>query len=565
MRGGDNVKSASQTESSVFAEIGGGASALPIRPLDIPRPVLWGFGIFLLGIVLAVYGPIMSYPRILDDWRWAYGLSDAPFFRALKQIVTSTGMTFYRPASALFHLMAWRAFGENVLIYHVVAIGLLTACGMLSALIAYAFTGRRLLAVGAGVLFVTASPIHMDSMLWSVGINDLGCTTGVLLAAWLLMQGRYRGSACMFLVAMSFKESAIWFPVFALAVLGFRSGWKMALRRWVAFLAAGLIYAAIRALNSMAVHVAPSSAYAVHGEASSVAGTALHYAVWLGQLLFPPLAGSPALDQWAEEMKTVPTVAISVALALALLFVFLIARALRGMGRGGAVEATLAVWLALAPLLFLFLPNHLYRYYLNLALLPFLLLFLIGASWALRCLRVKPDIERILLASIIAALAVGNGMFFRAREREGLHSRMVHGTNSLISRGASARMMENYIKSHREAFPEGAWIILSGLDTWGAYKSLGPRLWLNDRTVHACDVSDTRVDARGLYVSSQTVGIRAIMDLRTPPEKYYLKLSRVRALFVRDGKLQDATGEFLDACQQEARRMRNEASAAPVK
>jgi hypothetical protein len=509
---------------------------------------------FLLGVVLAVYGPVFAYPLIQDDWKWMYELWRSPPKETLASILDPRGALFYRPLSGLFHFGAYHLFGAEAVAYRVAAVALLAISGLLADLMALAVTGRRLLGGCCGFLFVTASSVHMDPMLWGVGINDLACMTGMFLAMLLLLQAKFRMSAVVFLASLYFKESGIWFPALALFVLVLRQGFRMSVKPWLPFAAAWMVYGLTR-LGGVQAHRLPADhPYAVSFHPSALAANAICYAEWLVGLLVPPLATWERFGLFLWQVRSAPAVAAAVVFAVVLLCAAILYHACRAARRGGAAICIPMFWLMLALSIFLLMPNHLYRYYLNLALIPFFLLFLIGVAWLLERLRLSQAVQNAALAALVAGIGIWNASFFRLRHHEGLGQRFLAGTNSLIARGTSVRIAKNFVESRRDRIPEGACLVFAGLDTWGFLKSAGPRVWLRDRTALACDVSDVGVDEGGLYVSAAPAALQAILMTNVPPRRVHPDQSRIRALVMKDGRLHEVAPEALSDYLREMKR-----------
>jgi hypothetical protein len=142
----------------------------------------------------------------------------------LRQILTEPYFANYSPMHILSYLLDYSLAGANPWVFHLSSILWAGVTAGLVYLLAVALTGRRTVAVAAGVLFVT-HPAHVEAIAWISSRKDLVAAAFALVA--ILMYIRYRrgrrsrwrwyaGTVILFGIAVAGKLSVVVVPAILL-------------------------------------------------------------------------------------------------------------------------------------------------------------------------------------------------------------------------------------------------------------------------------------------------------------------------------------------------------------
>ena len=160
--------------------------------------------------VAATYWKVLKYPFIQDDWGILFSIVEMDDFEIVQQAFLPEGKLFYRPLGITYFVLAHLFFGLNSLGYHLLALGLHFVNSLLVVRISGLFLqGNKLLPWLAGILYGTAIAVHMDPLLWIVGIYDLACAFFFFSSFILFTKQRHIQSAWVLALAMLFKKSAV--------------------------------------------------------------------------------------------------------------------------------------------------------------------------------------------------------------------------------------------------------------------------------------------------------------------------------------------------------------------
>ena len=491
----------------------------------------------------------------MDDWKWMHhirALSPRAFLLELFQPVDAF---FYRPLSGLWHFLVWHGFQGDALPYRVVSLLALAASGWVVYRIGLHLFARmqegggpvQVPAFCAAVLYVTATSIHMDPMIWGVGINEHGSLLFSLLAVWLLLRGMHRRAAACFLVSLLFKESTLWFPFLAAGVAWVRRDrsrpFTSLIPAILPYLLVAGVFLALRLAGDPVTGLGAQHPYVLRLTWRGLQALGMTYASWLFMALIPMGAENAIIHQVLDRLvrPQVAGVVLAMLPVLAAGIFLWIGRGVRAARKGGLL---LAAWLLLGGGLYLLLPNHVYRYYLLSALSPALLLATWMAAQALARAGLPPRLVSLVVAAWTCWAAVAGAAYFRHRCAEGLEQRFHEGTNFLIARGTAVQLAREYLQAQRPRIPRGAVLVFTGVDAWGFYKSAGPRLWLDDPELVAANLADIGLDERGWYFDRPPAQMRALFPGDRAAGRREVDAARVRMLAVEQGRVVDRTADF---------------------
>lgn len=461
-----------------------------LRAMKPPVRLLLCAALVLGAVLLGAYAGAFAFPFALDDWGKLNGFDAAGgWSEILRFCCEPRGRLFYRPLSHLSAALLHAGWPDQPAAYHVYNLFLLGLAAALAGAVAHALTGRRTLGVGVALLYAAATPIHLDTQLWMVGLNDLS-VAGLTFAALLLhLRGRPLPAALTWGAALLFKEAAIYLPFVAAVASLIRldhpppARRALAWRTWGPYVAVCAVYALLKLAGQSPAGLEDSHPYALSIAPESFATRLGYYVRWLSYAACPALASSTGWLDLASRLFGQPAL-LTLLLTGGLLGTLVLAR-LRG-GRDLRVTALAWWWLvaALAPVAPL--ANHAYRYYLLTALPAALLLALQVLEAALHPLaRRRPRAAQAAFA-LLLTLAAGSGIAYaRARLAEGLDQRFVEGTNELVRRGTATRLVAEQLPRLIPHPPAGGVIVFENLDVYGFGPSHGVRRWYRDPTLRA--------------------------------------------------------------------------------
>jgi hypothetical protein len=518
-----------------------------VTPLFPTRAAAWLYTLLLLATVVFCYRPVLSYPFVQDDW----GLVDAVVNFSNAEYIARFGLPhgrlMYRPLSMGYHLVVQRLCGPNPVVVHALAMAWLALCAGLTARVLFHLTGDRVLALSSGLLFIGATPIHANAMMWAVGVNALLGPAFALASFLLHLGGRTRWAALVFLAACFFYEGAVFFPAVFLLHAWLTGGSQRGIRRIVHAVrvaAPSLIALAIVFLPKLQT-ANPAGLPAAHPYSAQpftwrvLVGLA-HYARWMLDGLFPWLAECPAKERLFEQALVHHAGLLALAVALAL------SAAALAMARRRPASwvawLTLMAWSVLALTPFVTLVNHAYRYFLIYALTPVLGLAL-GAALAV--------LRRRLAAAPVAAAAVllcalhvlAGERYIAHRDAEGLNSRFTDGTCSLVHKARIVTLAQQALRDLGPRLPPGAHVVFGNVEVWSFRREYGPRLWTGDRALDVINAYYTGHDEKGAYVEGDPADpVSAVMGVGEA--RRYLDIDKLFVLWLVDGMLVDRTAEF---------------------
>jgi hypothetical protein len=531
VHGGGPVSHRAQPSSANFEDTSGrgdadagGKSYRPVRPArrfsrmsfsrashDVPRAraehwsvraFLGAFTVLVLSVG-AVFWRTVTYPLIQGDWGILEALQNDGSWEFVKSALSPAGQLFFRPVGRLYLAALYHVFGLNPAGYHVTALCLHVVNAALVARVGSLLTGRPVAAWAAAMLYGVAVNVHLEPLLWAVGVYELSATFFVLLSLNFFLGNRLTVSALTFFFALFSKEAAI-FLILLLPVLEIQNGGLTALsgravvRLWRHLLVVG-IYGVVRLAGVSPLTLEPWHPYYISRRPGVLLDNAVVYGRWSLEALAPIKdSGLPELCQrmaLAGGKWTLVGVAIA-GVGAALYFV-------RANGLWGTPACRFALsaiaWAGLGLIPVLVMPNHRYQYYLTYSLIPLALLTVVAVESLVTRMGGNRAVVVALLVGWVLLATWSSERFFAAKD----HARMdawVEGTNGLISRAYTVNMVSDGLKRSHSRLPAGTLLVFQGIDVWAFRKDSGPRVWYGDASIRVFDARFVHCEAGRLVV-----------------------------------------------------------------
>jgi hypothetical protein len=455
----------------------------PYSPAATPPGLTLILAGLLAATILLVYGRLLSYPLIQDDWIRLEQALTPDTAHMLKDEFSPLAKRLYRPLGAVYFLALGTAFQSSAVGAHLVNLSLHLGSALLVAAIIGRITRDPAIGWLAAFLFAAAAYIHIDALPWASGIFDGASDFLGLLSLWLFLRGRSKWAALVYACALLFKEGVLFLPfvIGALALLDGRTHERGRLfhivqRTW-SFGAVFAFFAAVKTVGLIGLPSDPHDPYALRLVGPHVIRNLATYAAWSIRALWP-----------SHETSSAAAAVVLIAAALLLSAGSLMTRTPESKNVARAV-AVLAVWSIAALGMYLFLPNHVYVYYLTFGLPALFGLLLMGIRIAGGFLRLSSRVTTTVMVAATVASITSSFFYFRGIDRRGLDQPYVGGTNDLVRRAVTVTRVRQGLLAH-EAFPENALLLFRNVDVWAFGKSSGPRLWYRDPTIRAYDVKD---------------------------------------------------------------------------
>lgn len=452
----------------------------------------------LATLILAAYWRVLKFPFIQDDWGWLLRFQTESRGAILKTIFTFKGVVYYRPLAELYLYIMYLVFGANSLPFHVAALALHFASACLIVAIARALVRDELIAWASGFVYALAVAVLLESLLWAVGICDVGASFFFLLAILLFVRERTVGSAIACFVACLFKESAIVLPIilFGYVVIArARAGGKQTLARMRKLTPMAIVLIVMIVIKSMGVHLQAlpvSDPYAVRFSGPHIGTFLGKYVFGMFQSFFP-----------FGEPKSTAFKSVLVSLAIFLVTTsWLVTRPRRDEAVARAHWFVL-LWLSVALLPYLFLRNRWDRYYAMQSVPAFIILTFLQLRTLGTAVRLGYRYSRFLVA-LVGCFAVVSS-FWRAdiALQGGLEPRTLpEGNNNFIMKAALVDIVHDDLMKYLPAPPHDAVIVLANTNVWAFNKDSGPRVWYGDRSLSVYPMENLKVDSTGVYIQN---------------------------------------------------------------
>ena len=255
-----------------------GADTGGLQPM--PRTIL---SLALVAFAYCCYAPTLWLPLVQDDW----GLIELFALGSREELVTRvfdpSANLFLRPLGIGVLWLEHLVFGSDAIGYRLVALTMHAATGLLVVACM-----RRILrdpnsAWITGFLYVGATTMHVDNLVWAVGIYQLGATACSLLAVLATTYRRPLLAGGAVLMALGFRESALVLPAVVFAVAWLR-GRQLRLALWQS-VPAGLVvlaYLPLKSLGTSLFALDPAHPYAA-GLGSHIWRNLTLYVKWTAQ------------------------------------------------------------------------------------------------------------------------------------------------------------------------------------------------------------------------------------------------------------------------------------------
>lgn len=483
-------------------------------PPDAParRPRWDHLGAALIPIItLAVFWRTIPLPFIQDDWGHIVSFKLHRPLALVAHFLDPRHRIFYRPAAWTYLLAVFTIFGGRAWVFHLLALLAHGLNAWLTARLVTTLTRERRLGLCAGLLYAAAVAIHLDTLLWAVGIYDVGAAFFALATLNLFLAGRTGWSAASFLLGTLFKDPVLVLPPL-LAVLEFSrkpgAPRERARRAGLCVLPHAALVLLLVAAKLVVGGRSPAALpthhpYYVALTGPHIAGNLLRYAAWLFQALVP-----------LGEAHRIPAAWMVGLLAIGIGLVML-----RGPTDRRRILSTLVFWMLLSFLPFVFLPNHTYRYYALYALPAFLALVLVVVRDLLIMMGLRQGWQPIMGGLVTASLLLSTVQSARLFKEGPAPSILADGTNLLIQRACTVNLVRTQLRHYVERPEDGAVILLDGVELWSFNKDSGPQAWYTNFTLRTYYLKDLRVDEAGLFLDS---------PVRTQVEDYLGRTDRER-------------------------------------
>lgn len=338
--------------------------------------------LLLLALIFTVYARVITFPFIQDDYTYLNDFKEGGVTSRLRP-----AGHFYRPLAALYLYGMYKTFGACPAPFHVAALLIHFFTTIIIIRFVRIIYPYEPLAWCVGFIYAFAGTVHIECLIWVVGVHDLGGMFFFMLAMLLFVRCRTWMGAVAYLAACLFKEQAIVLPLILLFW-----DWK----RVRPYLATMCVVLLVRQLGASPFTLPPDHAY--------------HVSLW----------GWHVLANISQYLRYVAEVFGPFSIG-AIVFILVCT----GVARGNIA------WFVIALLPALFLPNHLYRYYAIYALPCFVYLFIGGLERIVDVVIDQAEVRRrvtIWATAIIVLVSIWNIQLV-------LHGKpMDGGTNNLVQK-----------------------------------------------------------------------------------------------------------------------------------
>jgi hypothetical protein len=435
---------------------------------------------------------VVPYPFIQDDWHSFARIAFESPGGFVSSEISPFGKVLYRPLGSVWFLVAFYLFDLNATMLHMAALIIHLASSLLVVRIIRIVTGDSVIAWATGVLYATAASVHMEPLLWASGVYDVAGMFLFLLSLLLFLSGRPLSSALVYAAALALKESAVPCLVVFAADAVLRRKTIRSTQRVTAAVRDVWLHGAFVAcfLFLKRLGVPQRAIPSTHPYKISVIGPhvwehVVLYSRWIIEAVAPLWDVSGAAAVWS-------CVAVLAAAAAA--------RYVSRTTRTHDSELLLLTWAiaGLAPVMFL--PNHAYRYYLTLPLPAILALLLSTCARLARPLWRRGSVFVAVIAAGAGASAAASMLYFQQIDRRGLQQSHIDGTNALVQRAHTVRIVQDGLLSLHPSLPPGAILLFKHVDVWAFHKDDGPRLWYGDSSLRVYDARFLRKGPQGPYL-----------------------------------------------------------------
>jgi hypothetical protein len=409
-------------------------------------------GFVLTAAVLAVYWEVLRYPFIQDDWAMVRRAMEAPFGELLRATFSPYGKVFYRPLGLTYFFLYERVFGLNAVPFHVINLAVHLTNSVLVLVIALLLSRSRRVALAAAVLYATAATIHLDPLLWMVGIYDLMGACFFFSGLLLFIFDKPSLSALSYLMGLLFKESVLLLPVVLL-------GWFL----WEGEGASRRLTGVVRSLSphlcALVLYLPLKlSGLSPFGFAS---GFPYHLAVresgFLRNLFDYATLSLRVLVPFSSSGRFVALIAVVVLALVA------VSAKIRGGSPLPAHWPFLSLWVVAGIALALPLVHHWYRYYLTYSFPAVVLIIVLALRQSYGALYGGQRLAAIFLVCWLGAQTLSAGVYVLRKDKAGISDTYEYGTNHLIYQGHGVAAVFDYLERTHPSVPANTVFIIDGV------------------------------------------------------------------------------------------------------
>ncbi|MBU0633931.1 MAG: hypothetical protein KKA52_02590, partial [Candidatus Omnitrophica bacterium] len=190
--------------------------------------------IFLTALTFIVYWPVLKYFFVGDDWIILNIFKHEIVDNWLKLFIyVVPDPSSCRPIALLFDLLRYKVFGLNPFFFNISGLFIHAVNSVLVVHIAKKITRNNIIGWSAGYLYAFSVYIHITPLTWSVaGIYEVLGAFFLYTTLILFLNGRFRVSAVVYLLAVFSKPSTLFAPFILLIFLKFNNNGKN--ETWIA-------------------------------------------------------------------------------------------------------------------------------------------------------------------------------------------------------------------------------------------------------------------------------------------------------------------------------------------
>jgi hypothetical protein len=452
--------------------------------------------ISVIVIVCAVYWQSLLLPFIQDDWGLLSLFQTNDSITLLKHFLDYENKLLYRPLAQGYLLLIYKLFGPNPIPFHVMALIVHVVNSYIISLILNIIICDRLISNLTALVYAAAIPIHLDSLAWVVGINDVGGAFFFFMCILLFLKNKPIISAIFYFFGFFVKESLIPLPIllfsYPLLINSTAALKETILNKWkqtIPFLLAMGVVLTIKLSGISPFDLPTTHPYVIDLMGVHVIKNIIIYPVWMFQALLPFLSFKKHSYQFG--------------MVLLLLYGILVVFRLRKEESQFRRILFFLVWLLIGLLPVLFLPNHTYRYYATYSLPAF-----IGSFFFLiKCAFLSFDVKRKAIVAILISInffaVFGSILQGNQVYRDKLYQNTLSdGTNGLIRKAALVDIVCKGLKQYLPSAQSNSIIVIGNVDLWSFHKDSGPQFWYNDSTIRVYALRNLKYKEGKWYIEN---------------------------------------------------------------
>lgn len=485
----------------------------------------------IFGLVFITYFVLLKYPFIQDDWGIIYNQVFNSF--SFWDFFDFKDKLFFRPFGQLYSYIYLLIFGINPLPFHLISL----IIHFFNSYLVFRITREIFstydlsFAFKIACLYAVASSIHSESLLWMVGIYELGSTFFFFSTIFLFIKNRTLLSAFAFITGLCFKESGLIFVMMILIsyLIIYKKGnlRNVLIKLWPHFLIV-VIFGIIRLYMASPLSLSDDDPYLIRIFSINLISKQLFkFSLYSIQSVFP------------YGITLLLICLIAVALLTSIVF-----NKIKGSKNHKGKEVLfnrkdalfMTIWLFSGLMPVFFLVNHAYRYYLTLSLPAVIFFFLFIITFLFNNLNLKYKkhiINFVILFSIISSV-------FYVYYSDSLpynKYRLGYGSNGLFSRGKTVKLVsENLIKTEYNSSSEEI-ILVDNIDVFSFDKDSGPSVWLNNKFIKIYDMNNLQSDSSGVFINNPAMSQGEAIKKSKENRRILLDSNRTHAFIINNNML----------------------------